>query len=499
MRALIDSFGNVLKDPDPACGFPCTRCPDHDACYGENRASQTRIVPFSFYPFYLLIFDSLSLPALDFLRLVSGASLDELISTLSAKSELGRVSCLEEVRRNGLVGSPLFSIHDERYFLEVLYLKLSFLGDVFRQIFPPQGITGQPEMKLTIDRIWVGLAGQSGFLPPFWNFRTKILDIVRPSGVSQLFTSPVSSNLLQAALLWFYALLVNNRQSSRDLMISLKEAISGNISLTGIPSSIHSTNPVFSPEQIFWEPDGKAVHRNRVPLWEKSIDMGFELLHAATHPDQQWSCESFFVNFEKYRAEVREAMFGNASLTIERPSQDYQLAEDENIHKILTGIIGKWRVSGKVETLPKRSEEAAEMTDTIILSSARIDTPASSIRDEEEWTETVILSARNEIVTPSPHSQFRDGAVLETVVLSPVRATSEPITPTLLEEVEDDVPQTIILSPGLRPEETIVVKKVPEGSPIGAVKEDIAHGDDLPETVMLNPQKARFKSKGWKD
>lgn len=503
VHALLDAFRHVPEQCRPECGFPCPGCPEQGICYGENRFARTRIVPFSFFPFYFLIFESLSLPALDFLQLVSGASIDGLIGSLSGKRERGRVRCLESVRRDGLVGAPLFPVHDERFFLEVLFLKLSFLGDVLRQIVPPGEDAGQPAMRLAIDRIWVGLAGQSGLLPPFWNFRTRLLDIVRPAASAQHFSSTASSNLLQAALLWFSALVVNTRQSSRDILTSLKAALSESSGRTGLPDSLLS-NPVFFAEQIFWEPEGKTVNPGLLSFWEKAIRLGFEFLSSAIHPDQQLSLDACIEQGELLRNEVRAAMFATAPLQVPQPSHEAGQSVDARIHGILANIIGKWRDRALAEPQPVPRGDADTLAETIVLSPVVNETPLSPVRDEEEWTETVILSARDQVVEPPPHSPhspqpFPDDVMLETVVLSPGRAPSEAIQVKHMEEINDDIPQTIILSPGIRTEQSVPVPSSAVVSPAGAVKHEAAKGDDLPETVMINPQTARFRSKGWKD
>jgi hypothetical protein len=500
LRSLIDSFGLMRGNSIPACDFPCLGCPDHDSCYGETRAAQTRIVPFSFYPFHLRIFDSLSLPALDFLPLISGATFDEVKNALTARNESGRANCLVGLQRDGLLGSPLFPAHDERFFLEVLYLKLAFLGDVLRQTFLQPETTGQPEMRLTIDRIWVDLSGQSRLLPSYWNFRARILDIVRPSDLSQCFPKPVSPNLLHAGLLWLSTLLVNNSQSSRDLMLSLKELLSKADSLPGIPAE-QISQPVFLPEQIFWKPEGKQVNRVWMSLWEKTIGMGFELTQSGIHSDRQWSSQNFMAEFERLQAQVKCALFESPPLAMERPAQTDQVSENADIHKALTGIIEKWRGDGKHGSLPKNPAEGMEMTETIVLSSAEIVSQVFPVRDEEEWTETVVISARNVPVEPPPHfpKDRRDDVLLETVVLSPGGAWSGQMKTAQMDAGQEAVPETVILSPSARPTESLGLKSTVEFVPAGEREEVAAGEDDLPETVILSSQTPKFRSKSWKD
>ena len=142
-----------------------------------------------------------------------------------------------------------------------------------------------------------------------------------------------------------------------------------------------------------------------------------------------------------------------------------------------------------------------DMTETIVLSSAEIVSPVYPVRDEEEWTETVVLSARSVPAEPPPHfpKNRSDDALLETVVLSAGGARSEPIKTAPLIAGEDAVPETVILSPSIRSEESSGLKNSIEFVPAGEWKEVVAGGDDLPETVILSSQKAKFRSKSWKD
>jgi hypothetical protein len=299
--------------------------------------------------------------------------------------------------------------------------------------------------------------------------------------------------------LWFYALLVNNRQDSRDLLLSLKETIAGNEILPQIPSALLS-HPVFSPEQIFWDPEGRRVNRQWLPLWEQSMGMGFDLLQSAIHPGLQWSPGKFITAFDNLRTEVKAAMFTGFHPPEEAAVRVNLPAEDESIHKILKGIIGRWCKKEIAETHAERPEEESDTIETIILSPAEVCAPDSPIRGEEEWTETVVLSARG-VIEPPPSSPRDPGSdvVLETVVLPPGGAKSEPSTSASLDEVEDAVPETVILSSGVCPEGTPRAKSGPEFGPTEERKEEAAKGDDLPETVILTPQRKRVKPKGWKE
>ena len=135
-------------------------------------------------------------------------------------------------------------------------------------------------------------------------------------------------------------------------------------------------------------------------------------------------------------------------------------AENEIIHKILKGIIDKWRERGATETTAAGPGEEDDMMETVILSPAVI---ASPLRNGDECTETVVLSARSGITKPSPLSppDLWCDAVLETVALGGAGAKTEPSTSARLNEDEFTELETIILFPGMYPKGTLRCKKWP--------------------------------------
>ncbi|MBE9580097.1 MAG: hypothetical protein IMF18_00570, partial [Proteobacteria bacterium] len=75
---LVKEFGQLTEGKKHLDQFPCTKCASHKECYGTDGLALSRIVPVSFYPFHILIFEAMSVNAPDFLSLISGASFEEL-------------------------------------------------------------------------------------------------------------------------------------------------------------------------------------------------------------------------------------------------------------------------------------------------------------------------------------------------------------------------------------------------------------------------------------
>ncbi len=509
--ALLREFSLLHENKGLASQFPCGECPKHQECYGTDNAVLLRIVPFSFYPFYMLVFEAMSLCAPDFLSLISGATFEELESRLKTRGELGRIRCLKTVRQDGSIMTPFFYHGSEKFFLEVLYLKLSFLGEVLQSLFSDTDLFKHPDLRLAIDRIWVKIADHGALLPFFWNFTVKYMDISRPSTGSEFHQKlPSPSSLYFLGLIWFYALLENKKQDISMISHSLRKAVDSSLSPGDFSSGNYfkeGVSTTFSPENMFWQPDGKTVDTSWHSLWGISIGLGWSLLRAGFQHDPQWSKEEFWQQFQNLRAEVVGNLFQKEPVALDRtlPAERIHPAEDEAIHDILVRIMKRWR---------SRGEEAEEvLKETVVLSPEGLKGKPAPPAEEEEQA-TVILSPEGlkEKTIPSP---VREEEVSEeTVILSPEGLKEKPAPPPPKEkEVEEAIPETVIISPrgtekyppsfaqgvkaqDLGPEEKTLSPE--EAEKLEAMKKKIKKPEEqdfLAETVILGPRKPREKKK----
>lgn len=474
MHSLINGFGSLEAKRDKIGEFPCIGCPEHGKCYGSGQEAHSRIAPFSFYPFYMLMFEAMTLHSIDFLSLVSGASCEELKYNLSAGNEPGRFNSIIGVQRDGLTETSLFPVEDERSFLEVLYLKLSFLGDVTRQFIAGIDSTGYPDMMPTIDGIWVGLSPGSGLLPSFWNFRTKALYAIKPPDLSQLFPPSVSSSFLfRLGLLWFHALLVNGKQNSREVF----NVICGRmLNCKGKSPDILSEEElhrIFLPDHIFWNPANRKTNKNWYYLWEKSLDLGVRILRSAIDGDLEWPSLILHEELDKVRLEVKSAMFAAVSVKNGEFARTDRAEESTAIYEILNGILAKWR---------KRAETEAEH---------------ETLGDHMDQTETVILSPENKI--EPPHSSIEEDELTETVIISSgahLNAVHERLLEPPHTKADEEVPETVIISTDMRQAvatESEVHVKSDDARPPTETEEKTTEGDPLAETVVITSGKRRVK------
>ncbi|MCC6544582.1 MAG: hypothetical protein IT392_08795 [Nitrospirae bacterium] len=441
---LIREFGLLSEENKD---FPCSDCQFHKECYGSDNKAITRITPFSFYPFYMFVFEEMSLNGLDFIALLSGATFEEVEAKLENKREFGRIYNLKAIKQNCLAVTPFLFNHDERYFLEVLYLKLSFLGEVFKNLHPGNSILRHPDLRLGSEQIWVKLPVQCGLLPFFWNFSVGFMNISGHSAVHGLSQKPSANPDCFPGLYWFYTLLNNSQQGMQDISGALDKLVlsENNVSCEKL---VYKTT--FLPTNIFWQPQDKSVNPEWVPVWEKSVNMGLSLLKGGFQNDALWNEKEFKQELEVLRGEVREKLFLKEISYSHpvRPAGDKSAEHtgDEAIHGLLMGILDRGytppnQKDQKEQIKHVNSEDAEEeFRETIILSSQKPEKGVESAALQEQQKEKVTI--------PSMGAD-KEEELEKTVILSLKDQEQKPPPTQLEEEPEEDfLDKTVILKPG---------------------------------------------------
>lgn len=522
-KDLVRGFGRIMSDGNLSTQFPCAECPDRQRCYGADDLGVSRITPFSFYPFFILIFESMSLNAVDFLALISGASFQELETHLAGKQELGRIKCLKDLTRKSAHRTKFFFDSNEKYFLEVLYLKLSFLGELVQIITSGSDSSETPDFSPALDRVWVTLPDQGELLPYYWNFKVDIIDLGEKD--AEVPFSPESHpnyGLHYLGLVWFFTFLVNKKQEVSDLYAGIRQAAkeieSNSDSVLAGFMGIRD-NPVFYPDNIFWNPEdrnNKSLNPDLKLLWEESLGLGWSLLKAGRGVDFQWSRDEFLQKLNSIVGKIKDYLFQKGHIV--NPIESAQ--ENSEIHEILFRIAEKWNSDlnikqnesegaitseQKVSDVPACGDDAkqdeGDVCKTVILSSEFLKKEGlSSGHSEDELEGTVILSPKHGVIPGLGDAGTQDDAqgsqtveesgsdmslpgtadgseIPGTVIISSRNALMKDMG---LKETDSLLPQ----DEGMDLEATMIIKKVQEKSD---------GNDSLPETRVLRPEERKIR------
>jgi hypothetical protein len=389
---LIKDFRHLF-DRRAASEFPCRACSGHEECFASDRAASSRIVPFSFYPFHMLVFEAMSLPAADFQPFLGGATYEEVETGLNARGEFGRLHCLRNLRDAGSLETLFLYDRQKKFFLETLYLKLSFLGDIHKVLYTKRAVD-HPYLRPSINSMWVKLAEQSALLPSFWNFKVAPVSIgtIITDGTAVPGSHP-SSPVHYFGVLWFYTLLANKHQGTTDILRVLQgllpECAPAN---GGSPGNlfVNPINPPFSHANIFWDAHHEEIPGEWHDLWKRSLELAWSLWAAGLRGDDSWSHEKFLLRCEELRGEVKNALFEQPSDLQREPAHpvhaDYSRSGDAQIHDVLVKLIAKWQsvpepATGTAPPSPEADKEVPE--ETVVVSRG----------NEEPLSETVIIAS----------------------------------------------------------------------------------------------------------
>ncbi|MCU0576472.1 MAG: hypothetical protein MUD15_06570, partial [Desulfobacterota bacterium] len=464
VKGLSEIIGG-LKGQGTAYGA-CAGCPERTSCHGAGLL-HSRILHVSFYPFYLFIFEAASLNASDFVALLSGASMDELQDSLGLLQESARKRYVRDLKES--CAHPLLFVAGDRRFLEVLYLKLSFLGDVAVQVLAEGRNPAYPQFGPSLERIWVDIPRQGGELPAFWNFRTVLMDMdPEVPAVLPVPSAAYAGHVM--ALLWFHALLRNRIVDIRTINEGLREVMKA--------KSLDMAGPLLKPENIYWEPE--PVPGQWAPLWEKALVLGGTLLLGGGKG--RTDLDGFWDGYRRLKDEIRRELFnGSQAATISAGTVEPISGgvDDEQIALILRSIKDRWARSAQPleqELPPEPRAGVSDHSETVVLPAKPQSAPSMPVEEDDFSTETVIMRH-----APVPTADVQGQENLDqTVVMGPqdakaghsgrVEAQGQPLA--------DDLSETVVMNP--RPDDQ------PKPRQQAPKKKD---DDELAETVIMKPEK----------
>ncbi len=466
-KDLISGFGHLAKEGNRNANVPCLGCVSLQACYETERLSVSRVVPVSFYPFFMLVLPAPSIHLLDYVPILAGANFEDLASQLQAKGQFGRERRLRILEQTNLRKSPFPLEKDGRFFLEVLYLKLLLLGELAQIVFPGLDKFKDRHLDLSIDHVWVRGGEPSGLLPDFWNCELKLLGVGIDSPRGPLSSKrPSSAGLYFLGSVWFHVLLVNARQDVSRVYGEItkvfeKLALKEDVVPEGTPRS--PSSEIFSPKNIFWNPDDKAVNAAWESHWAKALDLGFLLFKWCMSETSQRSETEFWQKFQEVSAGIKDELYTPETVSV----RTSPAADNKAIHEILRRIAEKWRSDS--QTAPPVSEVGA---DAFQPEEPEIDRTGAQVSADLIAKETVILRPED-FEHETPCSKIQDEKLAETVIVKP--QTAEPSqTPETAVQNGKDLPETVILDRG--------VSKAEKRSKLES------QPSEIPETVVVSPQ-----------
>ncbi|MHB1024448.1 MAG: hypothetical protein ACYC24_01930 [Desulfobacteria bacterium] len=448
--SLVREFGRVGDGSSSGTGFPCPACPDREECFGPSLKALARIVPFSFYPFHAFAFDAMSLCAPDFLALLSGAGTETLAKRLESAGERGR-SALVRAAGNA---SPLLFERGERRFLEILYLKLSLLGELFDSLPSGERLAGPPEFRPSVDRGWVTLGAARNLLPRYWNFRTTVLDIGRYGEEDASVPGvPSRDGLSFLGVAWFEALLVNAKQDGVTVRGVLSERLRNppQGEASPFPGARDPGSPFFAGN-LFFEPAAEPLSEGTAELWDGVLAAGWSILLAGVGKGTETGRETITAGIRSLRARARDRLFeGGAPAALPEsgaqarnvepalpPRKPEALAAgddaDAAIAGILDAILRKWSADAAAPgALPPPETKASPPR-------PRSAPPAA----DDFLVKTVVLGAQQGSARPPGAPLITPGPAL-----TPREPARQPVSPPAAPAATDDtIEKTMILRPG---------------------------------------------------
>ncbi|MFZ7112309.1 MAG: hypothetical protein ACOWYE_11545 [Desulfatiglandales bacterium] len=393
---LVRGFRRLLGNRPEVDSWPCFGCPDSEACHQPDGPALSRITPFSFYPFHMLILRAMSLHALDFLALVSGAHPDEVESELESRQETGRAVCLRAVKPQIQAGSPFFFDRDDKGFLEILYLKLCFLAQVFESYPLMPDFQRHPALVWSLDHFWIHLEATAGLLPSYWHFTACPVDIAAASlEESPPPGTPVSHGLYALGLMGFQTLVTNRRYGAGELhrhLSGLLKVVQSAGASSETPSFPESLDGLLSPENIFWDPEGKRVTQGVCSPWREALGLCWSVLRAGFHQESDWSRASFLTKLTDLARSVKRRLFEEDAVSDEQV--EARAIENEAIRGILTKILERWRVRPET-TAAEAAMDAAQERAPVSFAEVSPGGEAVSPQDTEQPLEKTTIVSLN--------------------------------------------------------------------------------------------------------
>ena len=466
-KDLIRGFAQLARIQPEHTSLPCIGCAHFQDCHETQDLAITRIAPLCFYPFFMLVLEAPSIQVHDFLPLVAGASVNEVADRLEANSQMGRLRLLRDLEAKNRQNYLFLFDKQGHSFLEVLYLKLSLLGEIARVVFSGLDRFTYPDLSLSMDKFWVTTTLQGNMLPALWGFTLNLMGVGANS--TQSFLTHKSSPVYALSFLgfnWFCVLLANSTQDFLKIHAEIDNVVQDMPPEDEFRPELATRIrylPISSPENVYWNPVQRARDQSCETLWARSLDLGALLIQASMNKASRFSQTTFWQEYEQLKTAISKALFIQESAGVSPFPGD----NDDAIHQILMNIAAKWKST--ITSIPSEAEETAA---DLPMEEQRIGQALADLPEDVVIKGTVILSAED-FTEKLPSSADEEDHVPETVIVKAERAAPAE-TPSPASQPPEDIPETVIFANGAPRQ------KAP--SPVESRE------NDIPETVIISPK-----------
>ncbi len=458
LQDCMDLVNRLARLPDnggTSSSFPCATCAERDTCFGPTNSVRSRLSPFSFYPFHLLVVEAPTLNALDFTSLLSGASSSELSEQLDRRAFPGRFFSLRAVEDAGTVKWTNFTQEDDRGFPELLFLKLSLLEEIVGRV------AADADSKLRGDRVWVHLSKICRNLPVGWNFRMLFMDDITPMPSAHVLERNPSMALARAGLLFFQILLGSRKVAAGNIVEAVSQYISdknGEVEETG--KSLLRNMCV--PANIFRNPDGYVLNRMYEDAWNKACAAGYALLDAARGRSTV-SCTEIHHSLRELMEVSRSNLFSTVQVQVESKAAVTDRDDEQiklTIRQVVSNMIARCRDEVRDKPTATPDDNFDEVVETVILRAGATPAPLVATVPASEDVATVIISSAPPVqgIAVNNFSDAAESELQETVIMSsqpPVQPVREAAAPTpqpasaAVPEQDDDLEETVMITPAV--------------------------------------------------
>lgn len=485
---LIEDFSRLLTKFDLSDQMPCIGCNEAVNCYGPDTRALIRMRPLHFYPFHMLMQQTPMFDAPEFIALLSGADAQQLLEGRVQSQKGHHQDRLKNIIVKLSQGTGFLFAREDRFFLELLYLKMTFLHELTGLI----DFNGnEPHIPLSLNDVGVDLNIQGNRRPFFWNFAIKLMNPFLQSAVQAYGSQPSGALVNQdLANIWFCVLLANETQTASRINSVISEQLSSPQN-PGDHESWFKTNQCFEPGNIFWYPHSIEIESQWQDLWLEALHTGLWLIQADCGEGSGFSKKAFDHRLEALKERIHHLLFKMDSLPVQTSQKETANETDLQIANILDKIIEHWPISHKEpedsgvdphQTIPNGHtsngliNEDGDYVETVILSTENIPGHQPS-KSEPDFEETL---ADRPFPDKGPEEEIADD-LEKTVAISPPQSgdASHAIP-------DDDLEKTLVIG---SPQTENTASPTPEDGlektvVIGPTQAD----DDLEKTVVIQPQ-----------